>query len=50
MKTYIFNLQCWALTAETQHRMQTAVKWLFKLSGSTGDFEFIFLELNFLNF
>ena len=38
-----FNLQCWALTAETLIDTN-AWKWLFKLSGYTGDFEFIFFD------
>ena len=38
-----FNLQCWALTAETLIDTKSW-KWLFKNSNYTGDFEFIFFE------
>lgn len=36
-----FNLQCWALTAETLIDV-VAWKWVMKESGYTGDYEFIF--------
>ena len=36
-----FNLQCWALTAETLVDT-TSWKWLMAKSGYTGDYEFIF--------
>jgi sporadic carbohydrate cluster protein (TIGR04323 family) len=36
-----FGVQCWALTAETLIDTK-AWKWLFKMSGYTGDFEFIY--------
>lgn len=36
-----FNLQCWALTAETLIDTSSWI-WLFKNSGYTGDYEFIF--------
>jgi ubiquinone/menaquinone biosynthesis C-methylase UbiE len=39
----LFNLQCWALTAETLIDTKSW-KWLFELSGYKGDFEFIFFE------
>jgi sporadic carbohydrate cluster protein (TIGR04323 family) len=38
-----FNLQCWALTAETIIDTH-AWTWLFKISGYTGDYEFIYFE------
>ena len=38
-----FNLQCWALTAETLVDT-TSWKWLMAKSGYTGDYEFIFLR------
>tara|TARA_A100001011_G_scaffold363304_1_gene413106 strand:+ start:235 stop:1296 length:1062 start_codon:yes stop_codon:yes gene_type:complete len=38
-----FNLQCWALTAETLID-KDSWKWLFKNSGYTGDYEFIYFE------
>lgn len=38
-----FNLQCWALTAETLIDT-TSWKWLFNNSGYTGDYEFIFFN------
>ncbi len=38
-----FNLQCWALTAETIMDVD-AWKWLFKTSGYTGDYEFIYFK------
>ena len=38
-----FNLQCWALTAETL--MDTSSwKWIFKKAGYKGDYEFIFFD------
>jgi sporadic carbohydrate cluster protein (TIGR04323 family) len=36
-----FNLQCWALTAETLIDSQSW-KWIFNISGYTGDYEFIY--------
>ena len=38
-----FNLQCWALTAETLIDVQSW-KYLFKISKYTGDYEFIYFE------
>ena len=38
-----FNLQCWALTAETLIDTKSW-KWLFLNSDYTGDFEFIYFE------
>jgi SAM-dependent methyltransferase len=38
-----FNLQCWALTAETLLDVQSW-QWLHQSAGYTGDFEFIFFE------
>lgn len=38
-----FNLQCWALTAETLIDVDSW-KWLFKNSRYTGDYEFIYFE------
>ncbi len=39
----LFNLQCWALTAETFLDVEEW-KWLYKRLGYTGDYEFIFFE------
>lgn len=39
----LFNLQCWALTAEAFLRPEEWV-WLFKKFGYNGDYEFIFFE------
>ncbi len=36
-----FNLQCWALTAETLLNVESW-RWLHQSAGYTGDFEFIF--------
>ena len=36
-----FGVQCWALTAETLVH-KSAWKWLFDISGYSGDFEFIY--------
>jgi SAM-dependent methyltransferase len=36
-----FNLECWALTAETIINVD-AWKWMFENSGYTGDYEFIY--------
>ena len=36
-----FNLQCWALTAETLIDIKSW-KWIFNLTGYTGDYEFIY--------
>jgi sporadic carbohydrate cluster protein (TIGR04323 family) len=38
-----FNLQCWALTAETIIDVNSW-KWLFKNVGYTGDYEFIYFK------
>ena len=38
-----FNLQCWALTAETLIDTDSW-KWLLKVSGYSGDYEFIYFE------
>ena len=38
-----FNLQCWALTAETLIDVDSW-KWLHEEAGCTGDYEFIFFE------
>lgn len=38
-----FGVQCWALTAETLVH-KSSWKWLFDISGYTGDFEFIYFE------
>lgn len=38
-----FNLQCWALTAETLIDVDSW-KWLFSQSGYSGDYEFIYFE------
>jgi sporadic carbohydrate cluster protein (TIGR04323 family) len=38
-----FNLQCWALTAETLIDVNSW-KWLFKNSGYSGDYEFIYFS------
>lgn len=37
----MFNLECWALTAETVLSVR-AWEWLFKTVGFTGDYEFIY--------
>jgi len=39
----LFNLQCWALTAEVFLRPEEWV-WLYKEYGYTGDYEFIYFE------
>jgi len=39
----LFNLQCWALTAET-FLATTDWKWLFQHFGYVGDYEFIFFD------
>ncbi len=39
----LFNLQCWALTAESFYDDQEW-KWIFKYSKYTGDYEFIYFE------
>ena len=36
-----FNLECWALTAETIMNTESW-KWMFEKSGYTGDYEFIY--------
>ena len=38
-----FNLQCWALTAETLIDVESW-KWIFEKSRYTGDYEFIYFE------
>ena len=38
-----FNLQCWALTAETLVDIESW-KWLFNKANYTGDFEFIYFK------
>ena len=38
-----FNLQCWALTAETIIHVDDW-KWIFKKSNYNGDYEFIFFN------
>jgi len=38
-----FNLQCWALTAETLVGVDSW-KWIFEQSGFSGDYEFIFFS------
>ncbi|MEO2172688.1 MAG: methyltransferase domain-containing protein [bacterium] len=39
----LFNLQCWALTAETIVDVK-AWEWIFKNAGYSGDYEFILFE------
>jgi hypothetical protein len=39
----MFNLECWALTAESLLDEQEWV-WLYKHFGYTGDYEFIYFE------
>jgi hypothetical protein len=39
----LFNLQCWALTAESFFSSKEWV-WLFKKFGYKGDYEFIYFE------
>ena len=39
----LFNLQCWALTCETFLPEDQWI-WLYKLSGYTGDYEFIYFK------
>jgi len=39
----LFNLQCWALTAEAFFDRDAWV-WLFNHFGYTGDYEFIYFE------
>ena len=36
-----FNLECWALTAETLINV-SSWKWMFNQSGYRGDYEFIY--------
>ena len=38
-----FNLQCWALTAETLMDI-SSWKWIFKKTGYKGDYEFIYFD------
>ena len=38
-----FNLQCWALTAETLIDVNSW-RWLHEMAGFTGDYEFIFFD------
>lgn len=39
----LFNLECWALTAQAIHRKEEWI-WLYKHFGYTGDYEFIYFE------
>ena len=39
----LFNLQCWALTAETIMDTESW-KWILKKSGYLGDYEFIYFN------
>ena len=39
----LFNLQCWALTAESFFDKNEWI-WLYKYFGYTGDYEFIYFE------
>ena len=39
----MFNLECWALTAETIMDTESW-KWFFKKAGFSGDYEFIYFE------
>jgi len=39
----MFNLECWALTAESLFDMDEWI-WLYKQFGYTGDYEFIYFE------
>ena len=39
----LFNLQCWALTAESFYDNNTWI-WLLNHFGYTGDYEFIYFE------
>ena len=39
----LFNLQCWALTAESFFEVEEWI-WLFERLGYSGDYEFIFFE------
>ena len=39
----LFNLQCWALTAESFFDVSEWI-WLYKKFGYNGDYEFIFFE------
>ena len=39
----LFNLECWALTAEAFFRPQEWI-WLYKHCGYSGDYEFIYFE------
>ena len=39
----LFNLECWALTAESFFRPEEWI-WLYERFGYTGDYEFIFFE------
>ena len=39
----LFNLQCWALTAECFFD-DNEWKWIFNHAGYTGDYEFIYFE------
>lgn len=38
-----FGVQCWALTAETLINKESWI-WLYKMSGYTGDYEFIYFD------
>ena len=39
----MFNLECWALTAESIMDVQEW-EWLYQKFGYTGDYEFIYFE------
>ena len=42
-ETELFNLQCWALTAESFFDVSEWI-WLYRHFGYTGDYEFIYFE------
>ena len=39
----LFNLECWALTAQSYHS-KDEWKWIYKKAGYKGDYEFIYFE------
>ena len=39
----LFNLECWALTAQSLHHTSEWI-WLYERFGYTGDYEFIYFE------
>ena len=41
----LFNLQCWALTAEAFFDTDAEWIWLYRHFGYTGDYEFIYLRV-----